>query len=298
MLGSLVFAILFFSIPAALLGVPRGSLLHELLHLPRYWWKLYQIDTCHLPLEKISYGDHHRQYLLFIPPQIEVPQPDKIVVYFHGGGWKFGRPEKFKSSILPFYEAGYPVVLPSHRRTPYYNYYDLREDLNQILLAILALQRQRGWTGQRIVLGGMSAGGNLAALLACDHQALADIGVQPAIFAGLLACGAPLALERMQDSLILRAFAGSRESEQFQQANPIEHARKNSPVLPVFCIHGQCDGMVEHQSSTAFIELLKSRRAENIHFFSPPDGTHLEAAAWSHANVALKREILAWLKKL
>lgn len=285
-------------LPVIFLLIPRGNPLHEILHLPAYWWRLHRQDTSKMDVRRIPYGDHHRQYVLFIPPAVTLQKPDKLVVYFHGGGWKFGRPENFKASVLPFHEAGYPIVLPSHRRTPFHNYYDLREDLNLILSAVVDLQRAQGWEQQKIVLGGMSAGGNLAALLAYDQQQLAEIGVSPSVFAGLILCAAPLALEKMHNSILLRAFAGSRRSRQFQLANPLFHFQKHEPELPVFCIHGDRDGLVAFQSSTAFIEILQQKQPERVRAVFSAGGTHLEVAAWGHANDNLRREILSWLKNL
>lgn len=286
------------TLPLGLSLLPRGNVLHEILHLPKFWLRLSRIDTSGMQSEKIRYGRHFRQYLLYVPPPDQAPPTDKIIVYFHGGGWKFGKPEQFKASIKSFHDAGYPVILPSLRRTPYYNYFDMREDLNQILLRVLELREGTGRDEQQIVLGGMSAGGNLAALLCFDHQQLTQISVSPRIFAGLLALGAPLNLDHMQDNLVLRAFAGSKGSEQFRLANPLEHIRKHNPDTPVFCVHGECDGMVPYQSAVTFVETFEGIQPEKIQFVSSETGTHLEAASWGHADDSLKREILSWLKNL
>lgn len=278
--------------------IPKGNPFHEIINLPSYWLELSRIDISGMQESKISYGDHHRQYFLYIPPPPEAEINDKIVVYFHGGGWKFGKPELFKPSIKTFHDAGYPVILPSVRRTPYYNYYDMREDLNLLTLKIRELQRQYQWEDKRLLLSGMSAGGNLAALLCFDHHQLSELDLSPSFFAGLFVLGAPLDLEHMQDSLLLRAFAGTRESEQFRLANPMEHWRRYQPATPVFCVHGQCDGLVAYQSALAFVRTFENLQPEKIQFVSSESGTHLDAAAWGHNDIELKREILAWLKKL
>lgn len=282
----------------ALSILPKGNPVHELLNLPSYWLGLSRIDISSMQTRKIHYGDHHRQYFLLVPPPVEVPLQDKVIVYFHGGGWKFGKPEQFKPSVKAFHDAGYPVVLPSLRRTPYSNYFDMREDLNRLLLSIRALQQEQNWTASRLVLGGMSAGGNLAALLCFDHHQLEQLNISPALFAGLLVLGAPLDLKKMPDSLLLRAFAGPRDSEQFRLASPLEHWQDHYPTTPVFCVHGQCDGLVAYESAQTFVKKLEAIQPEKIRFVSSRYGTHLDAAAWGHSNEELKREILSWLKKL
>lgn len=278
--------------------IPKGNPIHEIINLPSYWLGLSRVDTSGMQEHKIYYGDHHRQYFIHIPPPARVKIKNMIVVYFHGGGWKFGKPERFKSSIKAFHDAGYPVILPSVRRTPHFNYFDMREDLNHLVLKVRELQYDHGWENKRLVLGGMSAGGNLAALLCFDHQQLNKIDLSPSLFAGLLVLGAPLDLEHMEDSLLLRAYAGTRESERFRLANPAAHWRQHQPVTPVFCVHGQCDGLVAYQSALAFVRTFEDIQPEKIQFVSSKSGTHLEAAAWGHTNADLKREILSWLKKL
>lgn len=298
MSGSLLFNTIIFTLPLALSLLPKGNVLHEIFHLPSFWLKLWRVNTRDMQVEKISYGQHFRQYLLYVPPPDTSDKADKIIIYFHGGGWKFGKPEYFKASVKSFHEAGYPVILPSLRRTPHYNYYDMREDLNQILLTVLDLQRNKAWENQQIVLGGMSAGGNLAALLCLDHHHLTQLAISPSVFAGLLVLGAPLNLEKMQDNLVLRAFAGVKGSEQFRLANPIEHLQKYKPQTAVLCVHGEADGMVPYQSAATFVEIFESIQPEKIHFVSSENGTHLDAASWAYSDPVLKREILSWLKNL
>jgi predicted esterase len=174
----------------------------------------------------------------------------------------------------------------------------MRNDLNDILLSVLELQKNKGWKNQQIVLGGMSAGGNLAALLFLDHHQLAHLAVPPSVFAGLLVLGAPLNLDKMHNNLVLRAYAGTKGSEQFRLANPVEHLQKHTPQTAVFCVHGECDGMVPYQSAATFVEIFESIQPEKIQFVSSKNGTHLDAASWGHADPNLKREILSWVKNL
>lgn len=277
---------------------PKGTSLHEVLHLPAYWLQLYKVDTSGLQTRRINYGDHSRQYFVLVPPIAGRETADKLIIYFHGGGWKFGRPEKFTSFALPFHEEGLPVILPSVRRTPGHNYYHMREDLNRLLLAVVDFQKSEGWHGQKIVLGGMSAGGNLAALLFLDRKALAPMGIAPdAIFSGLFVCGAPLDLAKMRYNLVVKAFAGKRNSRQFALANPLTHLPQTN-AQPILCIHGENDGMVAYASASSFHKHYKDRAPEAIQFIPIPGGTHLDAGSWSFASTDLKREILSWIQKL
>jgi acetyl esterase/lipase len=294
---SFIFLTFVFVLPLSYFILPKGNNLHEVLHLPSYWLKLYRVDTTHITSERINYGRHHRQYFLYIPPPKGSSDLSKIIVYFHGGGWKFGKPSQFIASITALHEAGYPVILPSVRRTPWSNYFHIRSDLNELLLAILKLQQRENYSNQKIVVGGMSAGGNLAALLCYDQQALASIGKDQSLFAGLLACGAALDLRKMRKSLVVHAFAGSRSSIQFSLANPIEHLDKTSPI-PILCLHGTKDGLVAYESAHAFADAIRHHHPNSIRFITLPEGTHLDAASWSFSQSQLKLEILNWIRQL
>jgi len=79
-----------------LLITPKGNLLHEILHLPIYNWKMQMTPIKNISVEKIPFGKHRRQYLLFIEPDNRPVDKDKVIVYYHGGGWMFGNPKQFE----------------------------------------------------------------------------------------------------------------------------------------------------------------------------------------------------------
>ena len=64
-------------------------------------------------------------------------------------------------------------------------------------------------------------------------------------FAGLFLCGAPLDLTKMRKTPPLYWFAGSRDSERFQAANPISYLKEEN-LLPTLFLHGTSDGLVEY----------------------------------------------------
>ncbi len=110
----------------------RGTLLHELWNLPLYWQQVSAVQLENYQQERIQFGNHNRQYCLVLRPK----QPVKAwVVYWHGGGWQFGTPEKFSVTARPWLQAGYGVVLPSYRRIPFHQFESIREDTVAALAA-------------------------------------------------------------------------------------------------------------------------------------------------------------------
>ncbi|MCB9289274.1 MAG: alpha/beta hydrolase [Lewinellaceae bacterium] len=287
------------AILAALYGIlwlaaPKGNLLHELLHLPPFWLHILwpQKDFRE---EKIVYGSHRRQYMMLCMPPSGVPLKPFVLFYFHGGGWQFGAPEQFRAHAQQLTGLGYVVLLPSYRRIPRYQYKHLREDLTQLLLKAREVLREKGLPEKGAIIGGMSAGGNMAALAALNRQELEKAGINPEWFKGLFLLGAPLHLARMANTFSLRSFAGPRKEPMFRQASPYHYL--DEPVaIRTLIIHGSRDGMVEYPGTQEFAEKLRAVNLEKTTFVPLPEGTHLDVASWFFREGRARKALLEWLE--
>lgn len=273
---------------------PKGYPLHEILHLPIYWWKVSRIPISGLVQERVQYGQDPKQYYLVFPRQKGKDKRPKIFIYFHGGAWRFGRPEMFKLVAFTLVKLGYTVVLPSCRRTPKYNYTSIREDLTQLLLSIEHRYAQADTT---YVLGGMSSGGNLAAHLFYNKAVLQQHGFAPTRLRALLLLGAPLDLRQMPQNKWVTSFASMIGSAVFMEANVQNHL---DPIEDrhVLIIHGQSDGLVPFKSAHSFISTLRERQESKIQIHAPMDVTHLDVAAWACGENEFKSVILSWLQTI
>ncbi len=246
---------------------------------------------------KIKYGRHFRQYFYLYEPLDSNTSKNNVIVYFHGGGWQFAKPEAFAANAQSWVDEGYAVFMPSHRRIPFFDYYDMREDLNLILEKVQLVMKEKGLVEQGIILGGMSSGGNLAALVLYDRMALENINLNQDLFSGLFLFGAPLNLELMRPSPPIWFYAGKTGSPKFQKANPINYLKKNESV-PVLGIHGTKDGLVEYKSASSFFDKLETINPEIIQFLQLENGTHLEAAGWSFMDNEVRPTLFEWLRNL
>lgn len=271
--------------------IPKGYPIHEILHLPIYWWKVSSIPLGDLQQEKVRYGENAKQYYLEFPGEKEEDNAPKIFIYFHGGAWRYGRPELFKLVASTLVKLGYTVILPSCRRTPGHNYSTIREDLTALLLAI----DQRYARSVTYILGGMSSGGNLAAHLFYDRAVLKQQGFDSSRLKALLLLGAPLDLSKMPQNRLVTSFAGKKDSTLFEQANVQNHLGKLEE-RPVLLIHGQSDGLVPFASAQSFIMALQKRQDSEIKVHSPAESTHLDVAAWACGENEFKSTILSWLQ--
>ena len=219
--------------------------------------------------QKIAYGTHARQYGLWAAqPTSHAP----LAVWIHGGGWRFGNPELLEAFGNYFYARGYHVWMPSHRRLPRFRGGTILKD---VLESLEVPQRQLG-RELPMLIGGMSSGGQLAALCALHPQLAQRYGFT---VAGLLACGAPLSLAHLSASPIRRRLAGAPASARWQSVDPLAQLTQ-VPDFPAVVLHGTHDGLVPLNCALAFVGAARRLGWRQLKFIALPGGDHLSAAEW------------------
>ena len=277
-----------------LLSIPKGNLFHELINIPAYLLKVARTPVNDMIVERYFFGPGKQQYLLLCRPKDGSCNRKQHILYHHGGGWGSGTPEMFKMNAQYFVKQGYWVLLPSYRKIPFNSYPQIREDLTLGLKKGLEVLKEKEQGHQQLILGGMSAGGNLVALMLYDRVALKSIGCSPDRFAGMMLFGAPLDLNEMYPSPPLRLYAGKRGSAQFKKANPITYLQGDERT-PVLCFQGKKDGMVPYKAAENMILKLDSDIV-TYHFL--PEASHLDVGRWNFGDEFLGSRIEDWLSKI
>jgi acetyl esterase len=121
---------------------------------------------------------------------------DILIVFFHGGGFDDGDLDESDSFLRRLADAsGYPVVLSStYTLAPVKPFPAAAEDAYAIVNWARKNKTKLGWTGKRLIVAGIEAGGNLAAVAAMMSRdrggpALAgQILVMPMLDPGLSTC--------------------------------------------------------------------------------------------------------------
>ena len=275
---------------------PKKTILYEIIRIPIFLTHSIIAERNNMIVEKHRFGKHRRQYLLFFQPKNRKTDKKNVIIYYHGGGWRSGSPELLKSNAQVLVNLGYCVFMPSYRRIPFNSYTEIREDLTLSLQMALDILNSNGLRDKKIILGGMSSGGNLVALLLYNRSLLAKVGFTQQIFNGLMLFGAPLDLELMKDSFVLRHFAGRRGQKTFQQANPIQHLQDDENV-PVLCIHGTHDGLVPYSNALSFKEKLNEINDKILTFITIEKASHIETATWAYEDNHIRKSIVEWLKQ-
>ena len=221
--------------------------------------------------EKLRYGIHRHQYVLRAAQRD--PQAP-VAIWIHGGGWRFGSPESLEVFGHYFFQQGYEVLLPSHRRLPRFRGWQIADDIRMALDIGLS----GGKTGRSLLLGGMSSGAHLAATAAFK----AGQWLPEHTISGLISCGGPLCLDQLGFSPVVRTLAGQSDKDLRASLNPIEQLRRSAqpPPFKALLIHGTNDGLVPVECSLAFYSEARQLGWEDIELITIPQGDHLAAVRW------------------
>lgn len=121
---------------------------------------------------------------------------DILIVFFHGGGFVGGDLDQSDSFLRHLAEAsGYPVVLSSTYTLATSKPFPAAvEDAHAVLMWAKKNKTKLGWTGKRMLVAGIEAGANLAAvcgLMSRDRgapQLAGQILIMPMLDPGLTTC--------------------------------------------------------------------------------------------------------------
>lgn len=259
-------------------------------HFVQHQWKGIAVSKP----EKHSFGPHPRQYLMFWMPPPELPLQHSVVIFYHGGGWRFGWPDQFPTVADWFLRQGFPVVMPAYRLCPKFAYPEIREDLNLALGKTLELLKTNGLGSKKLISAGMSAGATLAAHLAFNRNELAEFCMTQNYFSGFLSFGGPLDLNKLPDVVQLRGFTkGASGSEAFEAANPITWLTTHEH-LPILLVHGTDDAIVPFSSSERFYETYSGPK-----FLYPVHkGSHLDSLGFALNDYSTAKVVRQWLNGL
>ncbi|MEW1805144.1 alpha/beta hydrolase [Pseudarthrobacter sp. NPDC080039] len=115
--------------------------------------------------------------------------PLPVYVYFHGGGWTSGDKAALTKYCASQVLGGMVVVNVNYRHAPRFHMGHVLEDANAALAWVAANIGRYGGDPRRLVLGGDSAGGQIAALLTAASlrpELAAHYSLEPAVPAAQL----------------------------------------------------------------------------------------------------------------
>jgi len=275
----------------------RGTVGFEVAQLLNYWSKTLSLELPdHLVSEKIAYGLHPKQYMmLYSPKKLDKTKP--LLIYYHGGGWIFGKPELFAKKASLFTQLGYQVVMPSYRKLPWYTADEIIDDVISCTKNLYELRNQgKIHNLNEIVLGGVSAGANLVSLLYFNQSMLERSGLKHDQIKSMFLYAPPLDMNKMKKTFVLARYTGKQGTTRYKSTDPM-HYIENSKPLPILCAHGNKDAFVKYEASESFRSKYEELFPGQLQFTLIENGCHLDAASWAHSDNDLRKELVAWLGK-
>lgn len=192
--------------------------------------------------ERISYGNNERDYYLYFAP--ENLESKELVFYVHGGGWKSGAPEESMYIAEYFNDLGYAVVLTAY---PLIDQASI-EEMNRAIVRSFKNARDRyAGTYESIIIGGASAGGQLAALLYAENKT----EVQPLV-SKMFLLSSVLDFNKCDNFVINGMIDTAFNSPSLKQnLNPVNKA-DSFKNLDFYIMYSKQDGIVNYENSISF----------------------------------------------
>jgi acetyl esterase/lipase len=243
---------------------------------------------------RLNFGAHPQQFVVLHYPRDPLCRKKPLIFFLHGGGWGHGNPSMFRFIGRFFAEAGYPAILGGYRLAPAYKFPRQIDDAYAGLKAGLKLAASRGLDTDSVILAGQSAGAQLASLMLLDRDRLASQGFDQSSFAGLLLISGLLNFAYCQtwkDRDMLHNYLGKQAN--WPKADPIRFVRGDESV-PVLCIHGERDILVDSANSTTFISKLNG----NGEIYIVPDAYHTDLTAMFLERLPATEVMLRWLGRM
>lgn len=280
-----------------LAGVPRMlSQLEEYLRVSGMLPRLFLANERRSQVveNRATFGTQRQQFVVLHYRPEMVGQRKPIIFFLHGGGWGHGNAGLFRFIGHFFAQAGYPVILGGYRLAPRYKFPSQLEDAYNGLATGLRLAAARGLDTSSVVTAGQSAGAQLASLMVLDRENLQRHGFDQRSFDGLLLISGMLNFaycRNWKDRDMLNKYLGRHTD--WERANPINFIRGDE-TMPVLCIHGERDLLVDKENSISFIRKLGSTGV----FYLSQRAYHTDLTSMFLEERVSTKVVLRWLERV
>jgi acetyl esterase/lipase len=172
-----------------------------------------------------------------------------VLFYIHGGGWRNGSKNSFGRHGQTFARNGIGCVAINYRLSPAVTHPAHIEDVARAFAWTVSHIGKHGGNAAQLFVGGHSAGGHLAALLASDESHLKKHKLTSANIKGVIPISGVF---RVGGRRMSRIF-GDEESS--KQASPLTHVRAKLPPMLILYADKELGGL--GKQAEAFAAALK-----------------------------------------
>ncbi|MCC6796085.1 MAG: alpha/beta hydrolase [Candidatus Hydrogenedentes bacterium] len=229
------------------------------------------------------------------------PGPHAVLVFIHGGSWRFGDKRMVGDKPEAFTTAGYVFVSINYRLSPAVQHPAHAQDCGKAVAWVYKNIAQYGGDPKRIYVMGHSAGAHLAALISTDETYLKEGGCDLSAIRGTIVLdGGGYNIPTMVTSGELfakgryeKAFGKNKET--WLNASPITHVAKGKKIPPFLLVHAGERIASREQADGLAAALTKA--GITARQFDAPDKNHITLNSdIGEKKDATTKEILAFME--
>jgi len=235
-------------------------------------------------------AEHKHQLDLYLP---RGGQPSPVFIFFHGGAWKNGDRSQYPALGFRLAKEGVVTVIPSYRLAPKYKHPAQVEDGAAAFSWVMQHIGEYGGDTNRIYLGGHSAGGHMAALLALEPQFLARYQLSPTNIRGVVTMSGVFDLT-VADNVAASVFSTNDVARKL--ASPLFHIRPGIQAPPFLITYCQWDYVPLAGQAREFRRALKAAGVPTELHYTPHENHISEVIALTHEEDATAKVLLGFLK--
>ena len=220
----------------------------------------------------IPFGGHEHQKLDIYMPLHAVAEPMPVLVFMHGGGWRQGSKD-WMGFIAPSV-VGLPAIYVSvgYRLAPETKYPGAEDDCRAGLKWVYENISRYGGDPDQLFVGGHSAGGHLAAMLALCPDRLKEQGLPEDAVKGCFAMAGVFDLATSRPDYVAN-FLASVDTETMDRACPIRQVAGNK--VPFYISIGENDNPPLIPQASQLADALR-REGSPVEFLEFAGCNHLE----------------------
>jgi acetyl esterase/lipase len=172
-----------------------------------------------------------------------------VIVFFYGGSWEEGRRRWYRYVGEALASQGIVVVIPDYRKFPDVRFPAFMADAATATKWTFVHAADIGADPRRIFVMGHSAGGHIAALLACDKRYLAAVDLTPLNLAGMIGLAGAYAFLPYEDD---EAEIFGNDAKGRYNSQPINFVDGDEP--PLLLLQGLDDDEVAPNNAEVMAE--------------------------------------------
>lgn len=203
--------------------------------------------------QNVSYGESARQAMDWYVPTEATDKPRPLVVFVHGGSWKFGSKDDYLFLGQAFAQRGYVVAIPNYRIYPDSLFPDFIADTIAATRFAIAHAKDYGADPKHVFLIGHSAGA-YNVMMAMTYPKLK--GVKPlegSLLSGVVGLSGPYDFLPLEDEILKVIF----EQPDMDVTQPITHVKTGLP--PVLLVSGDKDDSVSPGNTRRYAKALREK---------------------------------------